>query len=420
MKKNGIFYGWWVLVSLFFISIVGPMGRYSLSAIAPFIKVDLSWSSEQIGLAFSIHFAVYAFAAILSGWLIDKIGSRRTFIIGGVITFTGMALLSRMTSLWQFYLFFGFIMGLALSVTHAVPAITTARKWFYRRGGLAVGIVSAAFVLGTALLSPLITIMCNSFLGWRNTWFICAVAFSSIIIFLSLLLVRDSPKSKGLYPDGMSQEESIKYEIAVAGSGLTIKGALKTLSLWMFLVSYSLFLFPAQGLVGHLVLWAVGLGYPEAIAGIYVSTMTLPMAVMGLFGGWLGDRIGKKPVMILACAMGILATIYGWLFVNTESSLFIFVIFFGTSQGLALPLFAAYLGDIFGLSSLGKLFGILTLGGGLIGGSGPFIWGKLFEVAHDYNLACLISAVCLTIATAALVMIKPILLFDAERQINNH
>jgi MFS family permease len=406
MKKSGIFYGWWVLVALFIVGLFGPMGRYSLTSIAPFISADLKWSSDQIGIAFSIHFGVYAFASILGGWMVDKIGSRRTFIIGGIISFIGMALLSRMTALWQFYLFFGFIMGLALSMTHAVPNITTARKWFNKKGGLAVGIVGSSFGAGTALLSPLVTSLCGS-LGWRNAWFVCALIFSSVIILLSTTVIRDSPASKGLYPDGSSPEEQNRYRIADVEPKWTTRQALATFPFWMFFIAYGLVGVPGQGIAAHVVLWAVDLGNPEATAGIYLSAFMLPLALTGLFGGWLGDKIGKKQVMVMAFGICSLVTFWGWLWVNTTQSLLIFVVLSGVSQGMAIPLFAAYLGDIYGHTSLGKLLGIITLGHGLIGGSGPWVWGKIFEVARSYNLACLASAVCLAVATIALMLVKP-------------
>jgi MFS family permease len=405
--KTGIFYGWWVLVGLFFIGTVSPMGRYSLTAIAPFISSDLGLNNTQIGTAFTIHFVVYAFAAILGGWMVDKIGGRWTLFIGGIVSLIGMTLLSRMNALWQLYLFFGFIMGLALSMTHFVPNIATARKWFIKKGGLAVGIVSAAFGIGTALLSPLITRMCGSPLGWRTTWFICAVAFGGITMLLAAWLVRDSPKSKGLYPDGSSPEEQDIYQVPDVKLTWKMSEALATFPLWMLMFAFSLVGISFQGMAAHVVIWAVDLKYPEATAGIYVTALMLPMALAGLFGGWLGDRFGKKWVMVIAYIIGTLVTFSGWLWVGSAHSLLIFTVIFGITQGLPIPLFPAYLGDVYGQASLGRLLGIMTLSAGLIGGSGPWVWGKMFEVAQNYNLACLVSAICMGIATIALMLIRP-------------
>jgi MFS family permease len=404
MKKR-TFYGWWVLVALFFIGMVSPMGRYSLTSIAPFISSDLGWTNAQIGTAFTIHFVLYAFMAILGGWIVDKIGGRRTLFIGGFISIIGMALLSRINALWQLYLIYGLVMGLALSMTHLVPNLATARKWFVKRGGLAIGVVSAAFGLGTAFISPLVTRMCGSSLGWRNTWLISAVAFGGIIMLLAAWLVRDTPESKGLYPDGSTPEE--QNAVPEVASAWKMSDALSTLPVWMLLIAYSLLGISFQGMAAHVVIWAVDLRYPEATAGIYVTAFMLPVALTGFIGGWLGDRFGKKLVMIIGYVFGTLVAFSGWLWVNSAPTLLIFTVIFGIAEGLPIPVIPAFLGDIYGHASLGRLLGFLTLGASLIGGSGPWIWGRMFEVSQNYNLACLVSAISMSIATIVLIPIRP-------------
>ncbi len=54
--RKDFFYGWWVVAALFFVGMFGPMGRYTLAVLAPFIQKELLWTKSQIGMAFSIHF----------------------------------------------------------------------------------------------------------------------------------------------------------------------------------------------------------------------------------------------------------------------------------------------------------------------------------------------------------------------------
>ncbi len=80
----------------------------------------------------------------------------------------------------------------------------------------------------------------------------------------------------------------------------------------------------------------------------------------------------------------------------------------GLGYGLPTGLFAPYLGDLFGRANVGSLFGIVTMGWGLVGGWGAVLWGIIFDTTRGYNLACLISAGCYALALIALFLIKPL------------
>lgn len=152
------FYGWWVLVALAIVGSIGPMSRYSISAFFPAISSDLGWSRSTVGSAQSVNLWAYSILSILTGWMIDRVGSRKTIFIGGLFCLTGWILLSSVRSLWQLYLFYGIIMAIAMSNTHLVPLLSTSRKWFTKRAGLASGIISSAFAIGTAIITPLLTL----------------------------------------------------------------------------------------------------------------------------------------------------------------------------------------------------------------------------------------------------------------------
>ena len=80
----------------------------------------------------------------------------------------------------------------------------------------------------------------------------------------------------------------------------------------------------------------------------------------------------------------------------------------GISAGLPIGLYTPLLGDLCGRANVGSLFGILTMGHSLIGGCGPLLWGKLFEISGSYNSVCVVSAGCYAIAVLAAYLVKPI------------
>ena len=414
VMKRKIFYGWWVLIALFFVGMLGPMARYMVTALGPFISEEMGWGATSMGLALSLSLWIYALASLPVGWLIDRIGSRRILIMGGILLFMGLWWFSKVNVLWQLYLSVGLIIGIGVSMTHFLATQSTARKWFSKKAGFAGGILTAAFWIGSGTLSPLLTGMGNT-MGWREACFAYGTGVCIIILIFAWLVIRDTPESMGLLPDGDSAPEETGRPDSVNGEISWNTGeALKTRSFWMIVMGYSLVGIPGQGLLGHLILWGVQLGWPKATAGAFLSAFTLTLAFTSIPGGWLADRLGKKRVLMISYGMSTILCLACWLFVQSAGSLMILMAVFGTVYGISAGpgLWSAYMGDMFGRASVGRLFGILTLGYGLIGGVGPLLWGWVYDVTGHYNLACLLSGLCFVLVILCLKFAKPVVKQD--------
>ncbi len=411
IMKSKIFYGWWVVISLFFVGMLGPMARYTVTAFGPFISEETGWGATAIGLALSLSLWVYAIASIPVGWLIDRIGSRRILLLGGILLMLGLWWFSTVRVLWQLYLSVGFVVGIGVSMTHFLATQSTARKWFTKKAGLAGGILTAAFWIGSGTLSPLLTGMGNA-MGWRKACFAYGLGICIIIVLLAWLVIRDTPESMGLLPDGDSALKGPESPDRLQPEVSWNTGeAIRTRSFWMIVMGYALVGIPGQGLLGHLILWGVQLGWPKATAGVFLSAFTLTLALTSIPGGWLADRLGKKQVLMVSYGMSSILSILCWLFARSAGSLMVLMAIFGTVYGISAGpgLWSAYVGDVFGRASVGRLFGILTLGYGLIGGAGPLLWGWVYDVTGGYNLACLLSGLCFVLVILCLVFAKPVL-----------
>jgi MFS family permease len=255
-------------------------------------------------------------------------------------------------------------------------------------------------------------------MGWREACFTYGVGICVIIIILAWLVIRDTPETMGLFPDGDStandpgSAETVKEEIS-----WDTGEALRTRSFWMIIIGYALVGIPGQGLLGHLILWGVQLGWPKATAGVFLSAFTLTLSCTAIPGGWLADRFGKRQVLMISYGLSTILCIACWIFVQSAGSLMVLMAIFGTAYGISAGpgLWSAYVGDVFGRASVGRLFGILTLGYGLIGGSGPLLWGWVYDATGQYNLACLLSAICFILVILCLVFAKPVV---KQRSVN--
>jgi len=406
IKLRKVFYGWWVLIALFLIGNLGPMGRYSLTAFFPAISSELAWSRSTVGTAQSVSLWAYSFLSILTGWMTDRLGSRKTLFIGGLFCLIGWILLSSVNSLWQLYCYYGLIMAIAVSNTHLVPLQATSRKWFVKRAGLASGIISSAFAIGTAIFIPLLTLM-SSIYTWRQVSFVAAFVVGIPIMFLAWFVIRNTPESIGQHPDGLISSSNISIEQEPLLKQGNAGNFLGTRQFWLLFVGYGLIGIVFNGLLAHLVIWAVDLGSTDASAGVFVTAFNGPSILARIGSGWIGDKYGKKRIMIFGAVFSALVMLTGWLIIDSSNQLIVYAIIFGIGAGFTSTLFAPYLGDLFGRQNIGSSFGILTLSWGLVGGLGPTIWGVILETTGSYNPALLLSSICYALAGVMLFMVRP-------------
>ncbi len=384
---------------------IGPIARYSISAFFPALSSELDWSRSLIGTAQSVSLWSYSFLSIITGMMIDRLGGRRTLLLGGALCLLGWLLLSTVDSVWQLFLYYGIVMGAAVSFTHLVCVQSIARKWFVKNAGLAGGIVGSAFALGTAVFSPFLTTFAADF-GWRSVSFVAAFICGVPIILLAWFVIRDTPEAVGLHPDG--KPPVISCETGPPAPRWKLGGALRTRQFWCLFIAYSLIGIVFNGLLAHLVIWAVDLGSSVAAAGIFVTLFNGPSVAARIFGGVMGDRFGKRRAIITGVSLSLAVVLLGVFITGTPALLAAFAVAFGLAVGYANTLFAPYLGDLFGRENVGSLFGILTLGWGLIGGVGPLLWGEIFDRSGSYQFALLLSVVCYVAVLAAMLLVRPL------------
>jgi sugar phosphate permease len=124
--RSGIFYGWWVIMACCVIAILSSAGRYSFTMFFPTLLDDLGWTRTMLGFGLTLHMWVYAITAIVAGILVDRYGARLIMVGGGVFILLGLVLTSKMSTVWEFYLYYGVILALGVATTLSVPAQATA------------------------------------------------------------------------------------------------------------------------------------------------------------------------------------------------------------------------------------------------------------------------------------------------------
>jgi len=417
-KRSGIFYGWWIVAACSTIALMSSSSRFSFTMFFPYLLDDLGWTRTTLGFGLTLHMWIYGLGAAASGFLVDRYGPRGLMTVGGFIIMIGLVLTSRMNTPFQFYIYYGVILAIGVSATLVVPNSSTARKWFIKKGGLAVALTAVGMTLGISIISLIIPDLINAF-GWRNSWLYLGLIMGISIMGISWFVVRKDPESMGLYPDGEQrpQIETSSTDIPQAShrdeTEWTVKEAIKTRSYWFLLIGNAVFIIPVMGFMGHVAAWGVDIAnmsnvpVGSAIGVIKTSIFLLGIASVtgSLIGGPLSDKFGRKPVLIVGFALEIVLIFYA-INVDRLSGMTIFCLLGGIAGGIIVPLWAPYVGDIFGRASLATLFGLMIFAVGIIGGTGPVIFGWIFDKTDSYSWAFAFSGVCYLAALISVIFIR--------------
>ena len=110
----------WVMVSIAAVMwMVSSSIRFSTAVLVPHLNDPtggLGWSYGAIAFAFSIQWLISGLMGPVMGSLSDRHGARRLLLLGTILFIAGMLLTGTMSQIWQFYLFFGILLGVSMSI----------------------------------------------------------------------------------------------------------------------------------------------------------------------------------------------------------------------------------------------------------------------------------------------------------------
>ena len=362
-RLGSVYYGWWVLTASTVLGIVsGGIFAHANAVYFRPIRQDLGLNYSQTSLIFTLSRAEGSIAGPLVGRMVDKFGARSMIIGGGIVASFGFMMLKWVDTYWVFLAIYLVVVSTGKSAGLGQTLLSATNRWFVRRRSLAITITVIGFSAGGALVLPLITKGVST-IGWRDVMFYAGMAMMVLVVPLGLV-VRTSPESMGLEPEGverMRREQSSRGKDAdrrEVDPDFTVREALATRSFWMLFLG-SVFRITVWGAISvHAVEIMVAEGVSPAAGGFLFALMFLisipTRLIVGTFGMWLP----MQPVLggaqaASALAMVSLLVFDGWL------AVLMFVSFMALEQGGSVLNWVA-LGDFFGRRSFATLFGIMS------------------------------------------------------------
>ena len=392
-----IFYGWWIVLACFLIALyVGGVLFYGFTAFFEPIVQEFGWSYTQVSLAFSLRGLEMGMLAPVTGFLVDRFGSRKLIFSGTLIVGCALILLGLTNSLFMFYSAF-ILLALGTSACTSTVLMTAVAHWFRRNVGKAMGLVSCGFG-GGGILVPLIVWLIDLY-KWRTVLIIMGLVMWALGIPLAFV-IRHRPEQYGCVPDGdVSVELDPSHGNSDTGQEIHFKQAVQSGNFWRIGIADATRTMVAMAVITHIMPYLSSIDMSRASAALVATSIPLISIIGRVAFGWLGDIFDKRHVLAVAYClfgMGTLALSHSyvpWLLLP-------FLLLFSPALGGAASLRGAIVREYFGTTAFGKSLGIM-LGMGAIGSFiGPSAAGWTFDNVGDYYHVWLAFA-----ATSAISMV---------------
>lgn len=205
---------WWIAGLLLAVSILNYIDRQTLSILIPTIQVDLRLTDAQYGNVVSFFLVAYTIAYLVSGRVVDAIGTRASMVL-----FIGWWSVANMLTGFARSAFslgaFRFLLGLGEAGGYtASPKVVG--QWFPAKDrGVAVGLYSVGGAIGSTIAPVLVVFLAERF-GWRGA-FVGTGALGLVIVGIWLALYRPPEKHPWL-TDGERELITAGEPVAAAES----------------------------------------------------------------------------------------------------------------------------------------------------------------------------------------------------------
>jgi len=367
-------YAWARLAAALAISTVGGVGLWSGVVVLPTLQTEFGVARSDASLPYTLALLGLFVGGLLMGRLADRFGVVVPVVIGAIALAVGYAAAAATTTLWQFALVQGLLIGFLGSSVSFAPLVADISLWFVRRRGFAVAIIASGSYLAGTVWPPVIQHFIG-LVGWRETHLGIGLFCAAAMLPLALVLRRRPPGFEGS-PAGARAPGGSPRPLGFS------PGALQGLLIAAALACCIAMSMPQV----HIVAYCVDLGYGPARGAEMLSVMLGFGVVSRLASGWICDHIGGLRTLVLGSVLQGVALL---LFLPFDGlvSLFVISALFGLFQGGIVPAYAIIVREQFTPREAGiRIAGVMTatLLGMALGG---WMTGAIFDLTGSYTAA---------------------------------
>jgi MFS family permease len=373
--------------------------------LAPFIGRDLGLSNARIGVLISGFWVTYSIGSYLAGWLTDAWGRRKSALVLLLLLASACSVLSGFARSFPELLAARLLMGLLVGPFLPIAQTLLALQAPSSRLGLYTGLLQS---LGNNILAvfvaPSVVVYLAVHYGWRAGFFVVILP-GMLCAALVAWLIREPGEAGAPRPSSTGPESSGGRD-PIQGSHLQparrMGRLLGNTNFWICAAGAALLVSYITVMMGFLpLLLVVGRGFtPERMSEL-MSVFGVAGAILGVGLPAVSDHLGRRPVMVIACALGMVGSAAA-LFYSGPQEVCAALLFVGWAAAGVCPLFVALVPsesvpkDLIS-TAIGVNLAVATLVGGMAGpalaGWAADVWGPRAPVY--ICLACAGSAALL-------------------------
>ena len=409
MAKAKLFHGWWVLgASSLTIACSGIM-LYGIPAFYPALLAEFGWSRGGLTLGHFFTLVTNSVMQFVFGQQIDRRGARKILFLGTLITGGSYILFHFVQGIAAYYAT-SVMLGFGWSAMAYVPNSALVSRWFRKNRGMVLGIVTAFSAVGGAISLPLITYL-TLHLGWRDTFLWLGIVCMAIPLIPLFTIVRETPQSLGLQPDGAGGPSltgtkaeavgvaAISHENSESESYLaTIRRNPASLVLIASLFLVGMFI---GSTLQHLILYLRGVGFDPYIAAS-LAGMEMIFGMCGRLGfGLMADRVSIRSASVLCFVLLAVSSLLVFP-VTVPGVVYLFAICHGLGHGGAAAFIPTVFSTVFPERHMAKNIALGFTVYALGVSAGPPLVGFIFDATGTYAYAFGINAVLVVAAVVAI------------------
>ena len=332
-------YGWVVVVGSLLLMTVGAGGYYVVIVGLKLVAQDFGGLRWVPSMAYSMSvFGMGLGGIFISRWS-DRVGVGTPALLGALMIIAGALTASVTTDRWTFLLAHGVLIGLFGNAALFSPLIANTARWFDRRRGIAVAIVTSAQAVA-GVFWPFTFRLLIEGSSWREAYRVYALVALVTMVPLSFLLRRPAP----IAPEAHTRE--------VSASDAQVLGlAQSSVLVWLCIAVVCCCVAMAMPIV-HVVSHATDLGYPLARASEMLAVLLGCAFFSRIAWGAVSDRVGGLRVLMIGslCQVLVLAM---YLAVESLIGLYVLSGLFGLAFGGIIPSYTLIISKHFPPGSIG-------------------------------------------------------------------
>jgi len=379
----------WFIVGAGFLVLMTSWGsQFSFGVFLVPLTKEFGWDRASTSGIFSLSILMFGVGSIFTGKLADRFGPRLVVGLGGAVMAGGLLLSAAIQNLWQLYLCYGVMTGIGVSAGYG-PLVVSASRWFSASRGVAIGIMSAGIGVGI-MVGPFVSSRLIAALGCRGALTILGLITGGIIIGSTFFLRRD-PRHTGPGPQESNEDKGRTDHAKTFSPEITLvkdwnlSQALRARIFWMIFTAYLLWCIGFYMIAVHLAAYGTDIGLSATSAAMAVSFVGIGGILGKSLMGFVSDRVGPEKVLVMNLLLQAVC-IFALINSRSTTSLYVFSMLFGLGYGGTGPQLPLVTANIFGLSSIGEIFGVLILSGQIGGAIGPLLAGEIFNLTQTYSI----------------------------------